>query len=54
MVVEDFIVQRGEELRETHLLFRRDLLERVPERHNESSNYHYQMIAERALLRARK
>src|SRR5258708_120835 len=33
MVVEDFIVQRGEELRETHLLFRRDLLERVPERH---------------------
>jgi len=37
MVVEDFIVQRGEELREAHLLFRRDLLER--ERHNESSNY---------------
>src|SRR5260370_11156320 len=33
MVVEDFIVQRGEELRETHLIFRRDLLERVPERH---------------------
>src|SRR5260370_28339496 len=33
MVVEDFIVQRREEFRETHLLFRRDLLERVPERH---------------------
>src|SRR5258707_7119569 len=29
MVVEDFIVQRREEFRETHLLFRRDLLERV-------------------------
>jgi hypothetical protein len=26
-------VQRREEFRETHLLFRRDLLERVPERH---------------------
>src|SRR6266404_90299 len=32
MVVEDFIVQRREEFRETHLLFRRDLLERVPKR----------------------
>jgi len=30
-LVEDFIVQRREKLRETHLLFRRDLLKRVPE-----------------------
>src|SRR5436305_14464687 len=33
MVVEDFVVQRGEELRKTRLLFCRDLLERVPKRH---------------------
>ena len=48
MVVEDFIVQRREEFRETHLLFRRaisssvsqnDISNRIEVQPNESNNY---------------